>query len=665
VSDANALPAVKIRRLWDEFTEGRNPSLDVLDPGICNSWTRSAQYGIDARLKTPPLVRSVSELQGMLEQSSLYRASAVPMRMVSSALTGRGGIAILLDADGVLLDLMGDSRTVEKAAEIGTVPGCKMSEDSIGTDAIALSLSLEKPATVAFYEHYLEIGHQWAGSSAPLHHPSTGELLGCLSIYGHGDAAHPAALKFVTTAAEMIERELEAQEMRARFILLQNYESRRAKSPNSELLCVSREGIAFAGSPIALNLLGFSNAPAGDLRGFLRILDVKRANFEQRTEPQEIELLTKRGDLLKAELLPVVHQQELIGFVGVLPTNDARVGRLGSASPWRANYTFADILGGESGIADCISEAKKIASENWPVLVTGESGTGKELFAHAIHNASPRRGGPFVPVNCGGVSDELLSAEVFGYADGAFTGASRGGKAGKMELAHGGTLFLDEAETMSPRMQVHLLRVLEEGRVIPVGAEKPKTVDVRIVAATNVDLEEKIKDGSFRPDLYYRLSVSTITVPPLRERKADVIVLANHFASSIQGFAIHPEAMECLTSYCWPGNVRQLRNIIQQASMRATGRLIRSYDLPSSVCGHSTESCDRGFALPQKNKVAPPVGAPANPRSLHTAERDAILRALSECGGNISKASLMLGVHRVTLHRKMEAFGITAVRTFG
>jgi transcriptional regulator of acetoin/glycerol metabolism len=646
----------KTREIWQEFTEGRNTALEVIDPLIRDSWMRARQQGLDATMKAVPVALTPAQLQPILEKSRLHQAASWPIRMISSALKGRSIIVLLLDANGVLLKTVGEPNAMQKAAEIGCIPGCQMTEDTIGTDAISCSLALHKPVNVAFSEHYIEVGHAWAGSATPIYQPFTHDLLGCLSIYGHGDAAHPAALEFTVEAGQMVEHELETLETRARLILLEKYEFHRTRFPNDQSLCISRDGIAFAGSPGALNLMGFPQASIGDFRGFLQVVDIPGIGFEGRLESRQVQLRTKRGDLLKADLLPVVHDRELVGFVGVIPGARGSA-RQSTSSKWSASYTFAEIIHGESKLRECISEAEKIAREDWPVLITGESGTGKELFAHAIHNASARNTGPFVAVNCGGLNDELLSAEIFGYSEGAFTGAARGGRAGKMELANGGTLFLDEAEAMSPRMQIHLLRVLEERRVVPVGAEKPRPVDVRVVAATNVDLEQKIKDGCFRRDLYYRLSGLSIVVPPLRERAADIPIMTQHFLAELGDLDVDPAAMERLQSYCWPGNVRQLRNVLQQAATRAKGGIIVQEDLSAAVCVSACLSADCGF-LPERS-----VPSVSHTR-LRQVERKAIVGALRECEGNVSRAASVLGIHRVTLHRKIGAMGITIGRTF-
>ena len=230
----------------------------------------------------------------------------------------------------------------------------------------------------------------------------------------------------------------------------------------------------------------------------------------------------------------------------------------------RAKYTFDDIAGESPAICRARNMAQKMAATNGTVCITGETGTGKELFAQAIHNCSPRRGKPFIAVNCAAIPDGLLESELFGYADGAFTGAKKGGKMGLFEFAHGGTLFLDEVEGMSQALQVKLLRVIQEREVMPVGGNRIIQVDVRLICATNEGLEEKVESGEFRADLYYRLCTLPLRLPPLRERREDILLLVDLVRQSLGGtFRLSPTCQEVLTAHQWKGNIRELRNYVE------------------------------------------------------------------------------------------------------
>jgi transcriptional regulator with PAS, ATPase and Fis domain len=307
-----------------------------------------------------------------------------------------------------------------------------------------------------------------------------------------------------------------------------------------------------------------------------------------------------------------------------------------------AKYTFTDFIGNAPAVHPCVNLARRAAGQEFPVLLLGESGTGKELLAQAIHTASSRRQGSFVPVNCGGTSDELLAAELFGYVEGAFTGAVKGGRAGKLELADGGTLFLDEVEAMSPKMQVSLLRVLEEARLTRVGAERPIVLDVRIIAASNEDLQEAVRQKHFRRDLYHRLSAFPILLPPLRERREDIPLLVDYLLKQL-GFAhlqVTAEALQHLRQYSWPGNIRELRNVLLRAAHIVTGSVISSAALPEEIASEA-----------QENQTVS-VG------SLRETELALIRQALGEANGNLAQAAARLGIHRVTLYRKMKRYGL-------
>jgi transcriptional regulator with PAS, ATPase and Fis domain len=300
-------------------------------------------------------------------------------------------------------------------------------------------------------------------------------------------------------------------------------------------------------------------------------------------------------------------------------------------------------------LQECLTLAQRAATQQLPVLLLGESGTGKEMFAQSIHNAGTRPQGPFVPVNCGAASDELLAADLFGYVDGAFTGATKGGRAGKFELAQGGTLFLDEVEAMSPKMQVSLLRVLEEGRLLRVGASQPTTLDVRVIAASNEDLKEAVAQKRFRLDLYHRLATWVVKIPPLRDRLEDLSALVPHLLRQlgVEARQLNAEAWACLRGYSWPGNVRELRNVLLRAAHNGSGLLITPAELPEEF---------RDAQEPQ-----PAAGVASGTGVLRDSELSLIRRTLAEANGNLAQAAARLGIHRVTLYRKLKRYGLSVV----
>jgi DNA-binding NtrC family response regulator len=320
------------------------------------------------------------------------------------------------------------------------------------------------------------------------------------------------------------------------------------------------------------------------------------------------------------------------------------------AAPKTSGEQVAEIEGKSSRMLDVYKLVARVAPTTATVLVVGESGTGKELVARAIHSRSPRSGKPFVPVNCTALSESLLESELFGHARGAFTGAVAA-KRGLFEMASDGTLFLDEIGDMGPKMQAQLLRVLQDGEVRPVGGTESIKVDVRLVCATNRDLEADVKTGRFREDLYFRINVVTVRMPPLRERAGDIPILVRHFLAKIARresrpeASVSPETLDLLCRHSWPGNVRELENAIERAVAVAKGNVVLPSDLPVEVYGGSP---------------AEPAGLFDDRPTLSELEKRYIALILAECGGNKKRAAERLGIDRRTLYRALERAGVAA-----
>ena len=315
-----------------------------------------------------------------------------------------------------------------------------------------------------------------------------------------------------------------------------------------------------------------------------------------------------------------------------------------------SKYNLNSIL----GQSDCFMEvkelARKAAKSNLPVLINGETGTGKEVFANGIHYASDRKNNPIIRLNCAAIPGELLESELFGYEEGSFTGAKKGGKKGKFQLAHKGTIFLDEIADMPLHMQAKLLRVLQEGEIERIGGYEPIPVDVRVIAATHQDLRKLVNEKKFREDLYYRLNVINIKIPPLRQRKEDIELFINHFLSELNkkyktDIIISERAKESLLNHKWPGNIRELKNVIESAYVLAEKDIIGVKHFPSNLIASSpnTSEEDKGSNLDL---------------ILNRLEKDIILETLMENDCKISKTAKTLGIHRTTLYKKMERLNI-------
>lgn len=319
-------------------------------------------------------------------------------------------------------------------------------------------------------------------------------------------------------------------------------------------------------------------------------------------------------------------------------------------------YDFGKLLGYSDCMKQIFETIEKVAASDSTTIIYGESGTGKELVARAIHFNSDRRNNPLVPVNCGAIPEDLLESELFGHEKGAFTGAIRS-RVGRFELAQGGTIFLDEIGDMSPALQVKVLRVLQERQFERIGGIKTVNADVRIIAATNQNLEEAVAEKRFREDLFYRINVIPIYLPPLRERGPDIAILANHFLRKFNTIkeknvsGIHPDAVNYLLEYSWPGNVRELQNLIEMLVVMKKGGDIEVDDLPRKIRYHRKESsAGAGIQIPASGLNYY--------ENINRYEKDLLLQALEKCGGVKNKAAKLLNLNRTTLVEKLKRFGI-------
>jgi len=403
-------------------------------------------------------------------------------------------------------------------------------------------------------------------------------------------------------------------------------------------------------------------------RHVTEILESSRMHIVAKTGKAEVnELFTAKGHDMVVQRIPIFEDGKVVAVFGQLMFKQVSdVSRLAGkletlesklqhyekelSSLRSTRYSFDSLFGQDTGFLALKQEARKAAATNLPVLICGESGTGKELFAQAIHQASPRRDQPSIHINCAAIPRELFESELFGYAGGAFTGARSCGKPGKLELADGGTLFLDEIGEMPLELQPKLLRVLEDKVFERVGGNQPVRSDFRIIAATNRDLKNMVREKQFREDLYYRLNVVHLNIPPLRDRRGDIVPLARHLLETIAEkhpgarYELTPGAEKALLQYHWPGNIRELHNVLERTAFTAEGGTIDACDLP--------------FALSSPNAGGRGARAWNLQEVVASAEREAIRRALEVTGNNKAQAAKLLGIHRTVLYKKMTRYRI-------
>lgn len=634
-----------VQEAWERFVCGDDSHLENVRPHIRESWLRSRRAGVDPALQRLSQVLSSEELaQRCHQQRHLLEAG----RIAIASLPKRLGsfIANIADNEGILLYSYTSSQKHDKRKDINLFPGVSFRENLVGTTSPGLALHLNQPVQVRGYEYYAELGHRWAGFAVPVH-SSCGGVLGTLSVAKYEEHPHPYPLDLMLSLAELVDKEVAKLEQWVHLAVLKEFNRYLLRFPNTPLFALCVHGCILALSPALAKLLSLHPPDRFIGRSLLAVPELR---FDPPLQP----LLCNGPHEPTASSLIFLHQQQSYpstvipirsateGGAGalVLLTGRVRTGeRTEGRSPWHATYTFQDLIGAAPPFRRALQLAQKAAESDRTVLLIGESGTGKELFAHAIHQMSRRAPGPFVALNCSTVPKELVAAELFGYEEGAFSGALRGGKRGKIALAHQGTLLLDEVEDMPQEIQVGLLRFLEEGRIIPLGSERPRFVDVRVIAATNLDPALAVAQGKLRLDLYHRLNQFPLVLPPLRDRLEDLPLLVSHILQK-EGFSdlqVVPEVMDIFRRYHWPGNVRELQNTLIRAAMLAPQRVITPGDLPSELLAH------------QSRLLSPPHAA-ARPL-----DYDRIVQTVEECGGNISRAAQRLGIHRVTLHKKLRA----------
>ncbi|HHY46281.1 MAG TPA: sigma 54-interacting transcriptional regulator [Firmicutes bacterium] len=684
----------RIEAAWREFIQTGNVDTAVVRPVIAESWRRSRAFGLDPYDTKCFDLADERELEArMAANKDLISTAWYFMEMLYRLVAGSGFRVDIADSDGFLLRTIGDEQVLKETSRVSFLPGASRRESNVGTNAIGLALVLDEPIQVVGAEHYNAHIHWVTCSAAPIHDDG-GRIIGVLNMTGRRELVHKHTLGIVAGMSEAIERELALKRSMHEIRTLNRFLKTVFDSMSDGLVAVAADGVVTRVNRAALRIFGMDprevvGRPLGEGFGlFPSVLQVFKQSRDQEFREHEISIRTKGGTtrcLVTTRLLRDADGNP-IGTLAIFNRMDrvrSLVHRMVGA---HARFTFDDIVGRDPALLEAIKLARAAAGTGSRILLQGESGTGKELFAQAIHNESARREGPFVAINCAAVPTELIESEFFGYEEGAFTGARRGGKPGKFELAEGGTLFLDEVESMPLEMQAKLLRVLEDSQMIRVGGTEVIPVDVRVIAATNRDLLEEVRAGRFREDLYYRLNVVNIKIPPLRERARDIPLLVDHFLERLRlsrlpllpthegGVKISQEALDVLSRYHFPGNVRELQNILERAVIAASGNASQSGQsgtlvvtvecLPRDILQTHATAVPAAVALPASISAPPPartgdiVSQDNLPQSIEQLEKGAILEALKACNGNISRAAQLLGIGRNTLYRKLKKFCI-------
>ncbi|TVQ53456.1 MAG: sigma-54-dependent Fis family transcriptional regulator [Rhodobacteraceae bacterium] len=648
--DPFAIEARRLDRAWERYhadARAGRPKRCAVDPEVRSligeSWLRSTTAGVDPCRAEAPCASEAEAVQRLRRaNSALLDAAHSAVARIGRMLAGADAMLILTDDEGVILEAIGDPDTIARARRINLFVGGVWNEHAVGTNGIGTALWAGEPAFVHGREHYVEGLREWSCAAAPIRDPLDGRVLGAIDLSGLTKIFRRHNIAFAAAAAGEIEAALARMTQEERMRLLEALAQQApAAMRDSGALILDRQGrvIHSIGQPRLCGADGVAAAPR---------IGQRLARLEGDFSPEALtKALPPRLNCRGVE--PLVVNGEVRGLAVMLGRPEERRGRPAASAARQGRGPT--IVGDCTGVRDAIALARRVARVNAPVLVQGETGVGKELFARLIH-AEIANGPdtPFVAINCGAVSKELVGAELFGHVEGAFTGALKDGRPGKLELANGGVFCLDEVGEMPLDIQPYLLRVLEERVIHRVGDTRGRPFDARLVALTNRDLRAEAEAGRFRSDLFYRISAVTIHVPPLRERGDDVQLLLDHFNHAIAAeygvdpLSISDAARALFSAHDWPGNVRELRNLMQRLHSLSLDRRVDVGDLPVEMRAPvraSDARVERG--------------------SLREAEKQAVLRALDEHRGNLSRVAEALGISRPTLYRKLRDFEIHRV----
>ena len=638
---------------WVNFVKHNKTINETIRLEILESWERCKKISVNYQTrKLPEISISINEISRKISKNSEILNTALPFMETLIEIVNEPGLKVqIIDKEGYLLKSL-NNNVIANEDHLFYQIGSNLKEDVYGTNSIGMVLLKLKPFEVIGAEHYCEILHKTGDYAAPIFN-SFGELVAILSMVGSLDSISKYTLGMVVAAAKAIENEIQLKETQS-YIINQNKEQHEIlETVTNGVIYVNEDGlITQANSEIAkmigikveeitgksINIIqsspkmsNFLNSQESKKR-YEIIVNGKNKRYHCFLMSRDISYRNKN----KNKVLVFIKMEEIQELANQINNDN------------RAFFTFKDIVGRSRLLEDAMDLAMKASIHGSRVIIQGESGTGKELFAQAIHNNSNRANETFIAVDCGAIPRELLESELFGYEEGAFTGARKGGQRGKFELANKGTIFLDEIGNMPIDMQAKMLRVLQENCIFRIGGYKPIPIDVKVIAATNSDLHREVEKGNFREDLFYRLNVLYIKLPSLRDRKEDIPVLIHSYLNNEKlrlnnNIKIEDSAIKLLVNYDWPGNVRQLHNIIERMVVMSKGNIIDSRSVPEEIVNYRVNIENY---LPEE--IEP----------LEKATARYIKNVLDKYGGNIKKTSEALEISRTTTYRLLEKYNL-------
>ncbi|WP_297574010.1 sigma-54-dependent Fis family transcriptional regulator [uncultured Deefgea sp.] len=572
---------------------------------------RSAQYGLDAVQQADYVILSAKQLQAQQDEQRGFYLQALPvLSTLYQQIAKSHSTIVLTDANGLVLHALGDDQFLAKNHKVALKPGAIWSEQYQGTNAIGTALAEQHAITVHAEQHFLRANQGLTCASVPIFSPDS-SLLGVIDVTGDYRSYHASTLSLIKMSAQELENKILDHAFHDALYI--SFHSR------AELIATAIEGILvfdLDGQCLAANQSALFQLGAAAATSFAHCFDTRHQSINDifsacRFSPAQLTLTLHNGMRIAAiarfASAPKTQQSKRFSHLNYLNTGDAQVARI-------------------------IERVSKVLGHEIPILITGETGSGKELLAQAIHKDSPQASKNFVAINCASIPESLIESELFGYAEGAFTGAKRSGNHGKIIQAQGGTLFLDEIGDMPLALQARLLRVLQEREITPLGSDRSIAIDMALICATHRDLAAQVAQGWFREDLYYRIQGLTVKLPPVRER-SDLAVVIGKILHNLGQKQLSPAALARCLNYDWPGNFRQLYMVLRTAAALAGD------EKQLDIAHFPDEFIDATTVNPEQAS------------HLHTLSTQAIQTALAAHHGNISATARALGISRNTVYR--------------
>lgn len=658
-----------LKTIRQAFKAGEPFDESRMRPAILESWKRSRDFGVRMD-EIRSIVLSAEEVEARVrERKSLCEVAFPIMLDLFEFTNGSGLLSVLCDEEAYVLKTVGKRFFDKIPPQFFVREGCNRDERVVGTNGIGTVLATGKPMQVTGLEHFYPYSYDHTCSGAPIFGPDN-TIVGIMCLVGLNEYSKTNTLGLTISIAATISREMMLRESQHEIQTAYNEISQIKKRLDTVFETVN-SGIILLDNGLNIihvnhNASKILNCPPEKMIGHPIGQFFDKENFTAKGIAKGIEskYITYERDGQAIDLSVTVETADTSEYVVIIDTAAALHKKINAVTGRDAFFTFKDILGESPSIRQAIKLAEIAAKTPSTVLLLGESGTGKELFAHAIHNASPRRREPFIAINCGAIPKSLIESELFGYEGGSFTGAKRGGGLGKFELADKGTLFLDEIGDMPFDVQSSLLRVLQNREIMRIGGTRTKKIDVRIVAATNKNLLDAVARQTFRSDLFYRLNVFNIMIPPLRDRPEDIRILVDYFLkksanlAAKKPYAVTERVYAILEAFSWKGNVRELENVLERAVYISNGVIDESC-LPDYIM--NPPSPGPAARIGPRRDIAPPPGQKARPGP---DEKNHIMEVLRKVNGDITAAADSLMVSRRTLYRKLKKFEITRTSYF-